>query len=208
MPWQGVSTVDLRLRFIGEYLTEHYSMTELAASYGISRKTAYYWVRQYERDGPGRLAGASRRPHHMPRATADQIVDQVLAARRRHPTWGAGKLRDWLMRRIEAAGATPIVIRDTPRQRPDVLDCLYSRGAAPCATALQASTLDRLVTTAYGVELWDFTDRICPDDRCPAYRPGEGIVVFRDDNHLTDRQVRSMAGDIFQRWDATLRRQR
>lgn len=99
MPWQGVSPVDLRMRFITEYLTEHYSMTELAAVYGISRKTAYYWVRLYEREGPGRLAGASRRPHQMPRATSETIVAQLLAARRRHPTWGAGKLRDWLVRR-------------------------------------------------------------------------------------------------------------
>lgn len=99
MPWQGVSAVDLRLCFMSEYLTELDSMTELAASYGISRKTAYYWVRQYERDGPGRLAGASRRPHHMPRATPRELVDVVVAARRRHPTWGAGKLRDWLTRR-------------------------------------------------------------------------------------------------------------
>ena len=99
MPWQGVSPVDLRLQFITEYLTEHYSMTELATSYGISRKTAYYWVRQYTREGVGRLAGASRRPHTMPRATPPERVDQLLAARRRHPTWGAGKLRDWLARR-------------------------------------------------------------------------------------------------------------
>lgn len=99
MPWQGVSPVDLRLQFITEYLTEHYSMTELASSYGISRKTAYYWVRQYQRDGPGRLVGASRRPHTMPRATAPELVDQLMAARHRHPTWGAGKLRDWLTRR-------------------------------------------------------------------------------------------------------------
>jgi putative transposase len=110
MPWQGVSPVDLRLQFITEYLTEHYSMTELATAYGISRKTAYYWVRCYEREGPGRLVGASRRPHTMPRATSAAIVDQLVAARRRHPSWGAGKLRDWLMRR---APTTPWPCRDT-----------------------------------------------------------------------------------------------
>ena len=99
MPWQGVSPVDLRLQFITEYLTDHFSMTELAAAYGISRKTAYYWVRHYERDGPGRLAGVSRRPHHRPRTTAADLVARLVTARRRHPTWGAGKLRDWLVRR-------------------------------------------------------------------------------------------------------------
>lgn len=91
MPWQGVAPVDLRLRLITEYLTEHYSMTELAASYGISRKTAYYWVRQYEREGPGRLAGASRRPHTMPRATSTEIVDRLVALRRRYRHWALGR---------------------------------------------------------------------------------------------------------------------
>jgi putative transposase len=99
MPWQGVSPMELRLQFITEYLTEQYAMTELASAYGISRKTAYYWVRQYRAGGPGRLAGASRRPHTMPRATTESVIAQVVAARRRHPTWGAGKLRDWLRQR-------------------------------------------------------------------------------------------------------------
>lgn len=110
MPWQGVSPVDLRLQFITEYLTEQFSMTELAAAYGISRKTAYYWVHHYQREGPGRLMGASRRPHTMPRATPPDLVAQLVAARQRHPTWGAGKLRDWLVRR---APATAWPCRDT-----------------------------------------------------------------------------------------------
>jgi transposase InsO family protein len=90
------------MRFITEYLTELYSMTELAAQYGISRKTAYYWVRHYERDGPGRLAGVSRRPHTMPRATSADIVARLVAARRQHPHWGAGKLLDRLRRQDPA----------------------------------------------------------------------------------------------------------
>ena len=110
MPWQGVSPMELRMRFITEYLTELYSMSELAAAYGVSRKTGYYWVRQYARHGPGCVAGGSRRPHTMPRATPVDVVAQLVAARHRHPTWGAGKLRDWLVRR---APATAWPCRDT-----------------------------------------------------------------------------------------------
>ena len=110
MPWQGVSPVDLRMRFVTEYLSEQFSMTELAASYGISRKTAYYWVKHYETEDPGRLAGASRRPHHMPRATPEAIVARLIAMRRRHRFWGAGKIRDHLLKR-EPTTAWPC--RDT-----------------------------------------------------------------------------------------------
>lgn len=98
MPWQGVSAVDLRMRFVTEYLTEAFSVTELADSYGISRKTAHYWIRCYEREGPARLAGGSRRPHRMPRATPADVVDRLVATRRGHPQWGAGKIRDHLVR--------------------------------------------------------------------------------------------------------------
>jgi putative transposase len=102
--------MDLRMRFLTEYQTEQFSMTELAESYGISRKTAYYWVKLYERGGPGRLTGASRRPHHMPRATTEAVVHRLVAERCRHPFWGAGKIRDHLTR-IEPETAWPC--RDT-----------------------------------------------------------------------------------------------
>ena len=98
MPWQGVSIVDSRMAFVTEYLTGQVSMTELAAAYGVSRPTGYYWLHAYEREGPGRLAGGSRRPHRTPRATAPAVVAAVLRARDRHPHWGAGKLRAWLQR--------------------------------------------------------------------------------------------------------------
>ena len=98
MPWQGVSIVDSRMAFVTEYLTGQVSMTELAAAYGVSRPTGYYWLHAYEREGPGRLAGGSRRPHRTPRATAPAVVAAVLRARDRHPHRGAGKLRAWLQR--------------------------------------------------------------------------------------------------------------
>lgn len=177
MPWQGVSPVDLRLRFMTEYLTEHYSMTELAASYGISRKTAYYWVRQYERAGPGRLAGASRRPHTMPRTTSAEIVDRLVALRRRYRHWGAGKIRDHLVR-TEPTTRWPC--RDTihailvraghvrqRRQRPRV---------AP-AHHLTPPTAPNLVWTA------DFKGQFCTGDGVLCYpftlRDGYSRFVLR-----------------------------
>ena len=88
--------MDQRLQFVAEYLTGVYSMTELAAAYGVSRRIGYYWVGRYERDG--HLEAASRRPHTSPRATPAAVVERIAAARRAHPSWGAGKLRAWLRR--------------------------------------------------------------------------------------------------------------
>ncbi|WP_239491303.1 helix-turn-helix domain-containing protein [Luteitalea sp. TBR-22] len=36
--------MDQRVAFIADWLREGWTMTELAARYGISRKTAYKWV--------------------------------------------------------------------------------------------------------------------------------------------------------------------
>jgi putative transposase len=89
--------MDQRLQFVAEYLTGLHSMTELAAAYGISRRIGYYWVHRYQRDG--HVEAGSRRPHTTPTATPADIVARVQAAREAHPTWGAGKLRQWLSRR-------------------------------------------------------------------------------------------------------------
>jgi putative transposase len=44
MPCRERSPVDLRVQFINEYRTGLWSVTELTAQYGISRKTGYKWV--------------------------------------------------------------------------------------------------------------------------------------------------------------------
>src|SRR5262249_52667708 len=92
MPWRETSPMEQRLEFVREYETELFTMTELAAQYGISRKTGYKWVTEYEARGVVGLCDRSRRPHHSPQAMAPELVDALLALRRRHPRWGAKKL--------------------------------------------------------------------------------------------------------------------
>ena len=92
MPWRETSPMEQRLEFVREYETELFTMTELAGQYGISRKTGYKWVAEYEAHGALGLCDRSRRPHHSPHATAAELVDTLLALRRRHPLWGATKL--------------------------------------------------------------------------------------------------------------------
>ena len=86
-----------RLRFVAEFLDGVATMTELAEEYGISRETGYTWVRRYEVEGPAGLHDRSRRPHRSANATPQAVIDALLAARRRHPTWGPKKLlsHDW-----------------------------------------------------------------------------------------------------------------
>ncbi len=92
MPWSQTSPMDQKTQFIADYLRQTLSMTELCEFYGISRKTGYKWLDRYLRQGPSGLEERSRRPATSPNQTAQPIIDALLEARRRHPTWGAKKL--------------------------------------------------------------------------------------------------------------------
>ena len=51
MPWSEVSPMDQQLPLVAAYLTGLYSMTELAGTYGVSRRIGDYWVDRYRTDG-------------------------------------------------------------------------------------------------------------------------------------------------------------
>ena len=92
MPWRETSPMEQRLDFVREYETELFTMSELAAQYGISRKTGYKWLERYDAEGVDGLRDHSRRPHQSPQATDPALVGTLIALRRRHPHWGAKKL--------------------------------------------------------------------------------------------------------------------
>lgn len=92
MPWRELEPMEQRLELIREYESGLLTMTELAAQYGVSRKTAYKWLERYGQDGMRGLADRSRRPHTSPQALPSEVVEAVIAFRRRHPTWGAKKV--------------------------------------------------------------------------------------------------------------------
>jgi putative transposase len=92
MPWTTSLPMDQKTQFIGDYLRQSQSITELCLHYGISRKTAYKWIRRYHEAGSSGLQDRSRKPFSCPHQTAPDLVEALLDARRRHPTWGAKKL--------------------------------------------------------------------------------------------------------------------
>ena len=102
-----------RLRFVAEYLDGGATMTELAEDYGISRETGYTWVRRYEAEGPKGLHERSRRPHRQANATPPAVIDALLEARRRHPTWGPKKLLayDWPLAERPARSTASAILK-------------------------------------------------------------------------------------------------
>ena len=53
----------------------------VAEQLGISRATAYKWVRRYHAEGEAGLLDRSSRPHRSPRRTSDEREAEILAAR-------------------------------------------------------------------------------------------------------------------------------
>jgi transposase InsO family protein len=119
--------MDQRVALIADWLRDEWTMTELAARYSISRKTAYKWVDRYAADPARGLAERSRAPQTHGRAMPAATRAAVLALRRRFPRWGPKKLRAVLTDRAPrsrwpAASTIGDVLRragvSQPRRRP------------------------------------------------------------------------------------------
>ena len=98
MPWARTDWMTERRKFVAAYLQTEASFSELCLDFGISRKTGYKWVRRYEAEGVEALVDRSHAAHSHPHAVAQNVVEAVLAIRRRHPRWGPLKLRVVLKR--------------------------------------------------------------------------------------------------------------
>ena len=100
MPWKESSTMDQKIQLIADFQRHNLSITELSDLYGVSRKTVHKWIDRYLKHGPDGLRERSRRPVNCAHYTPERIVNALLEARRRHPSWGAKKLLPLLEKRF------------------------------------------------------------------------------------------------------------
>lgn len=98
MPWQEQTVEEQRTEFIALARRDDANIRELCRRFGISPKTGYKWLGRAATEGEAGLRDRSRRPHHSPNQTDPAVEARVVAARTAHPTWGARKLRAWLLR--------------------------------------------------------------------------------------------------------------
>jgi transposase InsO family protein len=84
--------MDERLQFARDALSDRFTMSELCARYGVSRRIGYKWLARYDTEGRRGLVDRSRAPHHCPHKIGAAIADLLVAERTAHPHWGARKL--------------------------------------------------------------------------------------------------------------------
>jgi transposase InsO family protein len=98
--WKETRPVAERFKFVLECEKQEKPIAVLCREFGISRQTGYKWLARYREDPcPEMLEDRSRRPLRQPHETSQEVIDGVIAARKRYPHWGPRKLRVILQQR-------------------------------------------------------------------------------------------------------------
>ena len=100
MPWKECSVMDERLRFVSRLLDGE-AMSDVCREFGISRKTGYKIFDRYKEHGLEALSDRSRRPVRYANQLPPQIEQLIVTLKREKPHWGARKIREGLVRRLD-----------------------------------------------------------------------------------------------------------
>jgi putative transposase len=85
------NVLDERLKFVADYESGQWSMTELCERAGVTRPTGYKWLARHRDGGRAGLADRSRAPHGCPHRTSAAMEALIVEARHKYG-WGAKKL--------------------------------------------------------------------------------------------------------------------
>jgi putative transposase len=89
--------MDERLRFVARLLDGE-KMAALCREFGISRPTGYKFFNRYKDLGLEGLLDRTRRPYRHANRLPFQVERTIVTLRQEHPTWGAVKIREKLIR--------------------------------------------------------------------------------------------------------------
>ena len=96
MPWKEVTVMDEKCRFIQAYQTVKLSFSALCASFGITTKTGYKYLKRYKQHGLSGLKEVSRKPKSSPLKTKMHIEQWIIDIRNLHPAWAGEKIKAYL----------------------------------------------------------------------------------------------------------------
>src|SRR3954467_8792717 len=100
MPWKECSVMEERMRFVARLLGGE-PMSDMCREFGISRKTGYKIYDRYRQHGLEALNDRSRRPVRYANQLPEAVERLIVRARQDKPHWGARKIRELLVRRLD-----------------------------------------------------------------------------------------------------------
>ena len=68
------------------------AVTDVAARFGVSRKTVHVWLARYEAEGLEGLGDRSHRPRSCPHQMGGEVEAAIARMRSSHPSWGPRRL--------------------------------------------------------------------------------------------------------------------
>lgn len=95
-----------RLRFVARLLDGE-AMSDVCREFGISRKTGYKIFDRYKEHGLEALSDRSRRPVRYANQLPEQIEGLILRCKHEKPHWGARKIRELLLRKLDGDFRVP-----------------------------------------------------------------------------------------------------
>lgn len=109
MPWKIKTTMEQKVEFINEWLSNQYSISELCRAFEISRPTAYLTIKKYQELGLNGLIESSRAPKYHPNRTNSEIENEVIIWRNKHPRWGAKKIHKLMQNNFDLEAIPSVV---------------------------------------------------------------------------------------------------
>ena len=97
-----LSVAEQRYQAVLAVISDGETVTDVAARFGVSRKTVHVWLGKYEAGGLEGLVDASHRPRSCPHQMSANLEVEIARLRRAHPSWGPRRLVFELGRRIES----------------------------------------------------------------------------------------------------------
>jgi transposase InsO family protein len=103
MLWES-SKMEQRYDAVLGVIRDGFTVTEVAAKFGVSRQAVHSWLKRYEEGGLEALGEQSHRPKVSPNQISGAVEARILELRRHHPSWGQAHIHHQLGRE----GVTPM----------------------------------------------------------------------------------------------------
>ena len=83
-----LSVAEQRYQAVLAVISDGETVTDVAARFGVARKTVHAWLAKYEAGGLENLVDGSHRPRSCPHQIGPVVEVEIARMRRVHPSWG------------------------------------------------------------------------------------------------------------------------
>jgi transposase InsO family protein len=87
-----LSVAEQRYQAVLAVISDGATVTEVAARFGVARKTVHDWLAKYEAGGLETLGDGSHRPRSCPHQMSSDVEVAIAQLRQTHPSWGPRRL--------------------------------------------------------------------------------------------------------------------